>query len=102
MLQHDVYFYLKADTTQEQKEAFREGLKSLLTIDILERGHLGYPADTAARPVVDKGYDYALYTTFQSVEDHDAYQSHPTHRKFLDNFKHLFEKVRVMDSELFE
>lgn len=102
MLQHDVYFYLKPDTTKEQKGAFKEGLKTLLTIEILEKGNLGYPADTAERPVVDKSYDFALYTTFKSVEDHDAYQDHPTHQKFLENFKQLFERVRVMDSYLFQ
>ena len=101
MIQHDVYFSLKQETSQERVEAFKEGLKSLLTIDLLVHGKLGFPADTEDRPVVQKNYDFALYTLFNSIEDHDAYQVHEIHAKFIANFKDLWEEVRVFDSEIF-
>jgi len=101
MLQHDVYFYLKPGTTESDYNKFEAGIKSLLNIDTLIRGHYGKPADTADRPVVDKSYDFVLYTTFESVADHDAYQQHPVHQKFLTDHKHLWQEVKVYDSELF-
>jgi len=101
MIQHDVYFTLKPETTQEEKEAFKEGLKTLLTIDILVEGKLGFLADTEERPVVQKNYDFALYTTFNSIQDHDDYQQDNVHQKFISNFKDLWQEVRVFDSEVF-
>ena len=57
MLTHTVIFWLKEGLTQEDKELFFEGVKTLTTIDSVERSFLGTPASTPKRSVVDDSYD---------------------------------------------
>ena len=97
MLTHQVFFWLKEPENSQSQAQLQQGLESLLTIESIHSGHIGIPAATAARDVVDHSYSFAYYTTFESLQDHEAYQTHPTHLEFVKNCQHLWEKVQVYD-----
>jgi hypothetical protein len=97
MLTHHVLFWLKADTTEERKNAFRGGLESLQQIETLESIYIGTPAPID-RPVVDTTYTFSLLLVFRDMAGHDTYQVHPIHKAFLDEFRSSFEKVIIYDS----
>jgi len=97
MLAHHVLFWLKADTTEEQKSAFRKGLESLQNIETVKQFHVGTPAPIE-RAVVDTTYTFSLVLFFEGMEGHDVYQVHDLHKAFLDEFRGLFEKVIIYDA----
>jgi hypothetical protein len=94
---HHVYFWFKKSVSKKDKTRFEEALKKLVTVETISEIHLGVPASTR-RDVVDRSYTYSLLTTFKNKEDHDIYQSHPTHLKFIEDCTDLWEKVLVYDS----
>ncbi len=97
MLVHSVYFWFKAGTPAERIAEFEEGLKRLATIPQVKECYIGKPEATPPRPVVDSSYDWALVETFDSLEDHDAYQEHQIHHDFLAEYSSSWEKVQVYD-----
>ena len=98
MLTHHVLFWLKADTTEEQKKAFRGGLESLKEVEIIKSFYIGTPAPIE-RAVVDTSYTFSLLIVFDDLAGHDVYQVHPIHKAFLDEFRVFFEKVVIYDAE---
>lgn len=99
-MEHHVYFWLKAEHKTEGARAdFEKGLELCTSIGTVARGGWGKPAATAERPVTDKSWDYALYCSFDSLADHDAYQVDPDHDVFVADHKDRWEKVLVMDAE---
>lgn len=98
MLTHHVLFWLKADTSEETKQAFKAGLESLQTIETIKSIYIGTPAPIQ-RPVVDTTYTFSLVIIFDDLSGHDIYQVHPIHKTFLDNFRALFEKVVIYDAQ---
>jgi len=101
MLQHTVYFYLKAAVTPEEKQRFEAGLKALLQIPQVHKAEIGVPAATPEREVTDHGFAYALFTGFNTLEDHEIYQDHPLHKTFIEQYSALWAQVRVYDSDIF-
>ena len=99
MLVHVVFFWLKPGLTPEQEARFKTGVNSLLSIPNLLHGHVGPPAATEKRPVIDTSYSYGLLTMFKDVAAHDAYQEDPIHLTFLESCKQYWEKVQVYDFE---
>ena len=97
MLAHHVLFWLKADTTADQKDAFKKGLESLENIETVKTLHIGTPAPID-RPVVDTTYTFSLTIIFEDLAGHDVYQVHDLHKAFLDQFRVLFEKVVIYDA----
>lgn len=97
MLSHHVLFWLKADTTEDQKAAFRKGLESLEKIESVINFHVGVPAPIE-RGVVDTTYTFSLVLFFEDLAGHDVYQVHALHLAFLDEFRGFFEKVVIYDS----
>lgn len=97
MLTHHVLFWLKEDTTEEQKNAFKKGLQSLEKVETIKGIYIGIPAPIE-RAVVDSTYTFSLLTLFENLAGHDVYQTHPLHLAFLDEFKVLFEKVVIYDA----
>lgn len=97
MLAHHVLFWLKADTTEDQKAAFRKGLGSLEKIESVKSFYVGIPAPIE-RAVVDTSYTFSLLIIFEDLAGHDVYQTHPLHLAFLDEFRGLFEKVTIYDA----
>lgn len=97
MIAHHVLFWLKADTTTEQKADFLKGLKSLGNIEVVKNIHTGVPA-AIERPVVDTTYTFSLITFFEDLAAHDVYQVHPLHLAFLEEFRVYFDKVVIYDA----
>lgn len=60
----------------------------------------GIRCGSLARPVNDQEFDVGLHVVFRSMADHDAYQEHTRHFKFIEESKPNWKKVRVFDSEL--
>ncbi|MET1054706.1 MAG: Dabb family protein [Pedobacter sp.] len=98
MLSHHVLFWLKADTTEDQKAAFRKGLESLEKIETVTQFHVGTPAPIE-RAVVDVTYTFSLVLFFEDLAGHDVYQVHDLHKAFLDEFRILFDKVVIYDAQ---
>ena len=100
-LLHDVYFWLKNDVSDKQRKAFEKGLKNFVkSVKEIQKAEIGKPAPTARRDVVDHSFDYSLLIRFKSMEDHNTYQEHEAHKKFIEDFSKLWAKVQVYDSSL--
>ena len=98
MLIHTVYFWLKNDVSDADRAFFRENIDVLTELDS-EACYIGPPAATEARPVIDASYDIGLTVLFDSIAQHDIYQDHPKHLKFIELCNHLWERVQVYDAE---
>lgn len=98
MLVHHVLFWLQAGISDQQKAAFRAGLQTLEKVDTVKSFYIGTPSPIE-RSVVDRSYTFSLLLLFENVAAHDAYQADPLHKAFLDEFRHLFEKVVIYDAQ---
>lgn len=58
----------------------------------------GTLAQEFAREVNDRDFQVGLHVVFASKADHDRYQDHPEHLKFIEEQKENWAKVRVFDS----
>lgn len=96
MFIHAVYFWLKEDITAEERETFLRGLRTLPTVDTIQRAHIGVPAETN-RPVIDRSYAYALVFEFADKAAQDAYQVHPIHLQFVKDCEQYWTRVQVYD-----
>ena len=98
---HNVYFWLKSETTENEKKAFEKGMRNFLgAVNEVQKYEIGMPAKTPERDVVDHSFDYSMFVWFDNVEDHNIYQTHPAHDVFVESFKGLWAKVQVIDSAL--
>lgn len=97
-LVHHVYFWLKNRDSKEDLKKLLEGLKTLHNIESVRKIHIGVPASTELRPVVDASYSASELIFFDDIAGQDIYQVHPIHQKFIDQCSHLWEKVIVYDS----
>lgn len=98
MLTHHVFFWLKNPHSKEDLNKLIEGLRTLEKIETVKGIHIGVPASTEKRDVVDNTYQASELLFFDDVAGQDAYQVHPIHQKFVENYSHLWEKVIVYDS----
>jgi len=96
MLVHTVFFWLKPGV---DRVAFRRQVETLAGIPGLTACHVGVPAATQARPVIDASYDVALITVMPDLATHDAYQVHALHLAFLANCREQWSRVQVYDAE---
>ena len=93
---HQVYFWLnnKADLPK-----FIEGLNVLVPITSIRDIHIGIPAATEERDVIESSYDVSLLVTFNNIADHDHYQVDPLHDIFREDYaRPLCKRVMVLDS----
>lgn len=97
-LTHTVFFWLKNPDSEEDREALIAGLKTLKEIETVRGIHIGVPASTEKRDVVDNSYQVSELLLFDDVEGQNAYQVHPIHQKFVEDCSHLWRKVTVFDS----
>jgi hypothetical protein len=95
---HVVNFYLKPGLSAADIKKFEDGVSALGKIEAIQVFNLGKPASTD-RPVIDRSYSYCELTVFKNKADHDIYQEHPIHLEFVENCKHLWDKVVIFDSE---
>lgn len=98
MLVHTVYFWLKPELTAAQRSDFRRGVESLGGIKAVTQIHVGVPAGTEKRPIIDDSYSVALTVICKDVAGHDAYQVDPIHLAFVSNFKTFWNRVQIYDA----
>ena len=94
---HHVFFWLNNPDSESDKQQLIEGLNTLGSIDEIKVLVVGTPASTIEREVVDNSFDVSELMIFESVEAQDAYQVHPIHTEFVENYSHLWERVVVYD-----
>jgi hypothetical protein len=95
---HSVFFWLRPDLTAEQRDAFVQGLQELRGIETVQHGWIGVPAPTD-RPIIDRSYSYALTVVFADEAAHEAYQVHPDHDRFREQFgEGYWTRVQIYDS----
>ncbi|NCG08842.1 MAG: Dabb family protein [Verrucomicrobia bacterium] len=99
MLIHTVCFWLRENLKTEERAEFQNGLESLKGIASAAAVHVGTPAATEARPVIDDSYDYCLTVVLEDLAAHDAYQVDPLHRDFLARFAAYWERVCIYDAD---
>lgn len=98
MLAHHVFFWLKNPSSKEDKAKLIEGLQTLRKIENVRQVHIGVPANTENRPVVDNSYSVSELIFFDDVAGQNVYQEHPIHKSFVEKYSSLWEKVIVYDS----
>lgn len=97
-LVHNVYFWLKNPDSKADQQALLAGLKTLKQIPSVKALHVGLPANTEKRDVVDNSFSVSELMFFDDIAGQDAYQVHPIHNAFVEKCSHLWEKVVVHDS----
>jgi hypothetical protein len=97
-LVHHVFFWLKNPGSSDDRAQLIDGLKTLRQVDVIRSLHIGVPASTEKRDVVDNSYDVSELMFFDTVADQKAYQDHPIHRAFVENCGHLWSRVVVYDA----
>jgi len=97
---HMVYFALK-DNSEASKKKLVESCKKYLD------GHegtvyfsVGILARQFDREVNVRDWDVALHLVFKNKAAHDRYQEHERHKKFIEENKDNWKKVRVFDAEV--
>ncbi len=96
-IRHMALFWLKNPDSVQDRAALAEGLETLRGIEQVRTLHIGLPASTEARDVVDNSFALSESMTFDSLEDQAAYQIHPIHQAFIARCGHLWERVVVYD-----
>ncbi len=94
---HHVYFWLKEPGNASHKKLLIEGLKKLSSVTAIQRFHIGQPAKTS-RDVIDSSYSVSWILIFKNATDQDSYQVDPIHLRFVEECKHLWNRVVVYDS----
>lgn len=97
-LVHHVFFWLKNPDSKEDLAKLLEGLQTLRKIETISQMHIGVPASTEKRPVVDSSYHASELMFFDDLAGQKVYQDHAIHQKFIADCSHLWEKVIVYDS----
>lgn len=98
MLIHHVFFWLRNPDSSADRDRLIQGLQTLKNIPAIRDLHIGLPAETEKRDVVDSSYSVSELLFFESLEKQKLYQDHPIHKKFIADCSTLWEKVIVYDS----
>jgi hypothetical protein len=97
-LTHHVFFWLKNPSSKDDRDKLIEGIRTLEKIESVRDLHVGVPASTEKRDVVDSSFSVSELIFFDSVDGQNLYQEHPIHVKFVEECSHLWDKVVVYDS----
>jgi len=98
MLIHHVFFWLKNPGSKTDRDQLISGLHKLRKIKTVRKIHIGVPAATEDRTVVDSSYHVSELLFFDGVAEQKSYQDDPIHQQFIKDCGHLWEKVVVYDS----
>ena len=90
-------FWLKNPDSAQDRAMLVAGLETLRAIPQVRELHVGMPAATEERDVVDHSWSVAESMTFASVADQAAYQLHPIHQAFIARCGQLWARVLVYD-----
>lgn len=95
---HCVYFWLKKDLSDADRETFENELILVSKIPYLAAAWSGKPAAVEPRPVCDLSFDWSLIVQFKTIAEHDFYQSEcKDHQRFIDTCKTFWDKVVIYD-----
>lgn len=94
---HHVFFWLKNPDSADDRTQLILAIKKLGDIGTVRAIHVGVPASTEKRDVVESSYHVSELLCFDDVEGQNAYQVDPLHKKFVDENSHLWSKVVVYD-----
>jgi len=97
-LVHHVFFWLKEPKNEIHKKQLVAALNELLKVETIRLSHIGFPAGTESRDVVDHSYSVSYMVMFDNQKDQDVYQIDPIHTKFVEENSDLWSKVVVYDS----
>lgn len=97
MFVHSVYFWLKPDLSDADREAFGGGLASLKSIESVRAIYIGAPV-ASERAVVDSSFTMALTVVFDDQAGHVLYQDHPAHTAFAERFGGMWDRLIVYDA----
>lgn len=94
---HHVFFWLKNPQSNDDLARLLTGLRTLAGIETVRAIHIGVPAETEQRGVVDSSYSASEILFFDDVAGQNAYQVHPIHKQFVTDCEHLWQRVVVYD-----
>ena len=97
-LVHHVFFWLKNPDSKEDLAKLLAGIRGLAKIETVRGIHVGVPASTEKRDVVDNSYSASEILYFDDTAGQKTYQDHPLHKKFVEECSHLWSKVVVYDA----
>lgn len=97
-LVHHVFFWLRNPDSKDDLDQLIAGLRTLAKIETVKAIHIGVPASTEKREVVDNSFSASEILYFEDVEGQNAYQVHPIHQAFVESCSHLWERVIVYDA----
>lgn len=97
-LMHTVFFWLKNPQSQADRDKLIEGIKGLAVIDEVRAIHVGIPAGTEQRDVVESSWHVSEVLAFDDLAGQQRYQDHPVHQQFVEECSHLWRKVVVYDA----
>jgi len=97
-LVHHVFFWLKNPGSKADLAQLLAGIRSLAAIETVRGIHVGVPASTEKRDVVDNSYSASEILFFDDTAGQKPYQDHPLHQKFVAECSHLWSKVVVYDA----
>ncbi len=95
---HHVFFWLNDPASIKDRDRLIAGLRTLAAIPVIRALHIGVPADTEARDVVDGSWQVSELMFFDNVADQKAYQDHSIHKAFVAECEKLWRKVVVYDT----
>jgi hypothetical protein len=95
---HHVFFWLRNPNSTEDRDKLIEGVKTLANIETIRSLHVGVPASTEQREVVDSSWQVSELMSFDDLAGQQVYQDHPIHQAFIKNYGHLWKKVVVYDA----
>jgi hypothetical protein len=97
---HHVLFWAKNPGNEAEKSQLLKALKSLGTLPMIQSAHVGKPIITEFdKPVTEGSYTFSVVLIFENAEKENEYLHHPLHIKFIEENKHLWGKVQVVDSQ---
>lgn len=95
---HHVFFWLKNPASLADRDQLIAGVKSLAEIETVGELHVGVPASTEKREVVDNSWAVSELMLFSDLAGQATYQVHPLHLEFIKNCSHLWDRVVVYDT----
>ena len=96
-LVHHVFFWLKNPESKEDLKKLVDGARKLAKIETVRQIHIGIPAETPPRPIIDASYSASLLLFFDDLPGQDFYQIHALHQKFIEDCSPLWKKIIVYD-----
>jgi len=95
MVWHMVWFKLKDETTEEQKQSLMAGLRAL-PAEVKSIDQLAVGEDFSGR---SQGFHVGLVVSFSSRAGLEEYGPHPFHQQFVETNKQYWSEVIAFDFE---